>query len=231
MIARPLPAQDADAIARAIRALGSHRYVAGRLHLVHAFVLEAAESEDLREASAWARAVLADPSIDPSSRDERLYRRATDRELAAAIALFWSATEAGDRARAKLTERLAAIDVVTPSETPFDESSEEEVFPLLVDAGWELLPLAKLEPDRHKGAIDAFIAAAEDDLGFAVARFDEENADDAPAYLQELPALGPVELLRASTAGALAEPLVVWTEGPDPYHDYILRGVIRAAKL
>src|SRR5262249_46602477 len=162
MIARSIPAQDADAVARAVRALGSHRYVASRLHLVHAFALEAAEgAEELRDAHAWARARLADASVDPSSRDERLYRRATDRELVAVLGLFWAAGEAADRARAALERRLASIEVCAPSETPFDEAAEEALFPLLIDAGWELLPLAELDPQRHRGAIDAFQAAAE----------------------------------------------------------------------
>jgi hypothetical protein len=232
MIARTLPAQQAEAIARAIRALGAHRYVASRLHLVHAFALEAAGADgDLAEAHAWAKATLADRAIDPASRDERLYRRATDRELAAVLAAFWSAGEAGDRARAALATRLTSIDVHAPSETPFDEEAEESMFPLLVDAGWELLPLAQLDPERHRGAIDAFEADADDELGFAAAKFNEESAIEKPIYLQELPAIGPVELLHAAESGALAEPLLVWTEGPDAYHDYVLRGVIRAAKL
>jgi hypothetical protein len=233
MIAHPLPAQHADAIARAVRALGTHRYVAGRLHLVHAFVFDAAgdEVDDLREACGWARAKLADPAIDPSSRDERLYRHATDRELAAALAAFWSGGDTAARARAALEARLATIDVHAPSETPFDEAAEEDLFPLLIDAGWELLPLAELDPDRHRGAIEALKAASGDEIGFEAAKFEEESAASRPAYLQELPAIGPVELLRASSDGALREPFIVWTEGPDAYHDYILRGVIRAAKL
>jgi len=232
MIARSLPARDAASIARAIRALGAHRYVASRLHLVHAFVFDAAgDGEDLHEAHAWARALLADASVDASSRDERLYRRASDRELAAALARFWGVGNEVDRARDALAQRLTRVEVRTPSETPFDEGAEEELFPLLVDAGWELLPLAQLDPMRHRGVIDAFQAAAEDDLGFAVARFDEESAAEAPAYLQELPAIGPIELLRGAPDGMLAEPLLLWTEGPDAYHDYVLRGVVRAAKL
>ena len=230
MIARPLPALEADAVARAIRALGTHRYVAGRLHLVHAFALEAAggDSDDLREAYAWARSVLDDTSIDRTSRDERLWRRASDRELAATLAAFWSAGETADRARGALAAHLASIDVVTPSETPFDESAEEDLFPLLIDAGWELLPIAELDPERHRGAIDAL--KSDDDLGFDIAKF-EEATSAAPAYLQELPAIGPIELLKGSTNGALESPLVLWTEGPDAYHDYIVRGVIRSAKL
>jgi hypothetical protein len=235
MIARTLAAQTGEAVGRAVRALGSHRYVAGRLHLVHAFVLDASrEGEpsvtvDLSEAMEWAAATLADPSIDRSSRDERLWRRATDRELAAALATLWGAGPACDRARDALERHLTAIGVTpdSPSRVPFDETGEEDIFPLLIDAGWELLPLASLDPERHKGVIQAF----GDPLDFQVAKFEEASLGEAPAYLHELPALGPVELLRGAPGGALAEPLTLWTEGDDTYHDYVLRGVERAAKL
>ena len=51
------------------------------------------------------------------------------------------------------------------------------MFPVLVDAGWELLPLsARSIPERHKGAIGAF----EDALAFDVAKFEEENALPPP---------------------------------------------------
>ena len=232
MIARTLPAQTGEAVGRAVRALGSHRYVAGHLHLVHAFVVDAAReagpeaTADLGDAMAWATATLADASIDASSRDERLWRRATDRELAATLATLWGAGPACDRARDALERHLAAIGV-TPAGTPFDETAEEDIFPLLIDAGWELLPLAALDPERHKGVIQAF----GDPLDFEVAKFEEASLGDAPAYLHELPALGPAELLLGAPGGMLAEPLTVWTEGDDTYHDYILRGIERAAKL
>jgi len=48
----------------------------------------------------------------------------------------------------------------------------------------------------------------------------------------ELPLLGDLELARAVDAeGALTEPLVVWLDGEPTYADYVMRGVLRAAKL
>jgi hypothetical protein len=232
VIARTLPARTPEEIARLLRSLGSHRYVAGRLLLVHAFVFEALEGaglEDLSEAGAWAGEVLSSAEIDVGSRDERLWRRATEREVGAALAAFWESDARGDGARARLAARLAAIDApLPPHEAPlFDESTEEEVFPVLIDAGWELLPLAALDPERHRGAIEAF----GDPFAFECAKFEEQSAMDASPLLQELPAIGPHELLRGAEHGILRAPLVLWTEGSEAYHDYVMRGVLRAAKL
>jgi hypothetical protein len=235
VIARTLPARTPDEIARLVRALGSHRYVAGRLHLVHAFVFAAiAEAErtvleELREARAWATGILASAEIDPGSRDERLWRRATERELGAALGVFWGEEAAGASARADLAVRLEAIDAPVPAQVAplFDEETEEDVFPVLIDAGWELLPLAALDPERHRGAIEAF----GDPFAFDCAKFEEESAEGSPPPLQELPAIGPHELLHAAEHGLLRAPLLLWTGGSETYHDYVLRGVLRAAKL
>jgi len=43
--------------------------------------------------------------------------------------------------------------------------------------------------------------------------------------LHELPALGATELLASPTS------FVLWTEGREAYVDYVLRGVLRAAKI
>jgi hypothetical protein len=211
-----------------VRALGQHRYVQGRLHLVHAFVVAAAAEGEPRldEAAAWAAGVLADPAIDQDSRDERLFRRASDAELVAALGTFWIEGERTPRARARLQEHLARIGVHPDQEErlPFDESCEEDVYPVLIDAGWELLPLAALEPERHKGARAAF----ED---FEVARFEEENTIPPVVTLHELPVMGAVELLRPfDEAGAARAPFVLWANGHETYLDYVYRGVARAVE-
>jgi hypothetical protein len=196
---------------------------------VHAFAFEALRHEDdqaLGDAFAWTRDVLGDSAIDMSSRDERLWRRASDGEVAAVLEGFWRGNATFVRER--LRELLHEAGVPEAQHTPFDESFEDEMFPVLVDAGWELLPLAQLDRERHRGAMEAF----GEDILFESARFEEGSSLVPPAYLQELPAIGPVELLRAVDGdGVLVEPLVLWTEGPDTYHDYILRGVARSAAL
>ena len=230
MLAIPLGATRVDEALRVVRALGAHRYVAGRLHLVHAFAFAAlpAGIPLLAEAHAWAKATLGEGRIDPASRDEALWRRCPDAELVAVLDGFWTPGEAARAARLALADLLAAHELPVPSHAPFDESAEDAMHPLVVDAGWELLPIAGLDPVRHRGAIAAF----GDALAFESARFEEETAIPPTAHLYELPAIGPVELLRgADDDGTLAEPLVVWAEGDETYVDYVVRGVRRAAKL
>ena len=229
MRAISLGATRVDEALRVVRALGSHRYVAGRLHLVHAFAFAALPGVvEGSEGSAWASRTLAEGGVDPASRDDALWRRCTDAELAAVLDGFWTPGDTAVAARRALEELLARHDLVVPEHAPFDESAEEEMHPLVVDAGWELLPLAQLDPGRHKGVIAAFGEA----LAFESARFEEETAIPATAHLYELPALGPVELLRgADDQGRLAAPLLVWADGDETYLDYVVRGVRRAAKL
>jgi hypothetical protein len=230
MEAVDLPVEDGRTAARLVRALGQHRYVAGRTHLVHAFVFDAASGmpaapEVLAEGRAWAATVFADTSIELDSRDPRLYRTSTDAEVAALLELFW--TPGGRAAHERLATRLEKIGALpADGAVPFDEEREEDMFPVLIDAGWELLPLGELDPERHKGAIQAF----GDAFAFDVAKFEEESAIPKVAYLQELPAIGAVELLAGvDDEGALAEPLILWIEGNATYHDYVLRGAARAA--
>lgn len=240
MIGHELETKTGPDMVRVVRALGQHRYVASRLHLVHVFVIEAAmETDDealktaLAEAHAWATAVLANKGIDRASKDERLYRQASDAELVAALTVFWTPGEARERASLRLAERLVEIEVEPPdlAAVPFDEDREEEMFPVLVDAGWELLPLAKLDPERHRGAIQAF-AEVDEEIGFEAAKFEEENAVPPVTPLMEMPAMGTTELLAAiDEDGETRAAFVVWTEGNETYVDYLLRGVRRAAKI
>lgn len=221
-------ARTAAEAARLVRALGRHRYVAGRMHLVHAFAWASlAPSDALAEGQAWAARALGSGVIDIASRDERLWRPSTEEELALVVEAFLAPATAPE-ARAALAAWLERADLPLPDAEPFDEAAEDDAHPILVDAGWELLPLAALDPDRHKGAIQAFGAP----ILFEAARFEEEESVPPPVYLQELPALGPLELLRGSDAsGALTSELVVWAQGHPTYHEYVLRGVRRAAKL
>jgi hypothetical protein len=226
-----LPAGDVEALLRAVRALGAHRYVAGRTHAVHAFAIAAAHvaagPPELSDAAAWAEGVLADETVDVASRDERLVRACTDAELVAVLGAFLRTTSA-PYAEDELLDWLERAELPLPETEAFDPATEEDIHPLLVDAGWELLPLATLDPERHKGAIQWF----GEPIQFDAARFEEESAIPKPVYLQELPALGPLELVRwVDDAGGLTEDLTVWIEGNATYHEYVLAGVKRAAKL
>ena len=237
MIAFDVPAQSGAELVRFIRALGTHRYAASRRHDVHAFAWIAAtdgrgdDGGPLAAGCAWAERTLNDATIDRASRDERLHRAASDAELIGLIESFWVGS-GRDRAARVLGELLSSIGV-DPSAAPdgaFDPDGEADVFPVLVDAGWELLLLTQLDAERHKGAIAAL--STEDELGYAATRFEEESAVPPPTYLVELPVLGPRELLAGVDAdGAVRGAFTVWMEGPERYVDYIHRGVLRAAKL
>jgi hypothetical protein len=227
MIALPLGTARVDGALRVVRALGAHRYVAGCQHWVHALAvtaLDAGPHDVTHETCAWARAILRDGTVDPASRDERLWRRVTDADLLAILAAYWTpGSAAPDSLRALLRDHALPLG----EHAPFDENVERAIHPLAIDAGWQLLSLAELDPQSHKGAIAAF----GDEAAFASARFEEENAIPASTHFCELPAIGPVELLRGAGAdGGLVEQLVLWVEGDATYLDYVVRGVRRAAK-
>ena len=227
-----LPVTNVEELLRTVRALGGHRYVAGRAHHVHVFALaslgEAGVTEGLEAAMQWAEAITGDATLDLSSRDERLYRPSSDAELLAVLGGFLRPGPRSFVARAALEDWLDRAELPIPEGEPFDESVEEDIHPLLVDAGWELLPLRGLDRERHKGAIEWF----GEPIQFESACFEEENAIPPPVYLHELPAFGPLELLLgADETGTLASPLTLWASGNEAYHAYVLAGVKRAAKL
>ncbi len=211
---------------RVVRALGGHRYVLGRCHEVHAFAVDAARPRLPPDAEIvlWAEKVLEDPKIDKLSRDPLLIRRATDAELVTILSAVWSPHEHIEEVHDRLTDHLAFVE--ESERPPFDDGADEDMFPILIDAGWELLPLALLDEERHKGVVESFA----DRLSFESARFVEEDSVPAKTYLMELPPIGQSELVYAvDEDGDLVAPLCVWADGPPSYLDYVLRGVTRAA--
>ncbi len=224
MHAYELPITSGDEACRVLRALGAHRYIAGAQHWVHAFAVDAAV-HDARfaqpELAAWAKSVLGDASIDVASRDERLLRRVSTQELHDVLVPFWVA-RTGDVSGALDThlERAGATYRELP---PFDPDAEDGMFPVLVDAGWELLRYGELDREKHRGLVESF----GESILFESAVFDEESAVPPRAYLYEWPALGRRELL----IDAWTTPPDLWVDAPDPYMEYLLRGIMRAAKL
>lgn len=217
MEARELPVRRVEDALRVVRALGGHRYVAARKHLVHALVL----------GGERARRVLEEPGVDPASRDERLWLECTEAEVAEVLGRHWREGDDAARAKDELLDALERLGLPLPAAEPFDPDAEGELHPLLVDAGWELSPLRELDPERHKG----LLAYYDDETALASARYEEENAIPRLAQLQELPAIGPRELLFGAAQGELAAPLVVWCAGDATYHEYVIAGVLRAAKI
>jgi hypothetical protein len=200
--------------------------------MVHALVFDAVRAaggaRGMDEACEWAAATLADSSIELDSKDPRLLREATTDELLGVLQTFWVPGPRTDLAHEHLLYSAVQLGLDLPTHEPFDEAHEEDTHPILVDAGWELLSLSELDPERHRGAISAY----EEPILFEAARFEDESRIPRMAELQELPLLGLVELLRAVDGdGELVQPFVLWTEGDDTYHDYVLRGVLKAAKV
>jgi hypothetical protein len=233
MIAVDFDVVRVDQALRLVRALGAHRYVAGRLHLAHALGIASIGDDaggTLADARAWALRTVdhAAAGLEVASRDERLWRACSEPEIAAVLDAYWTPGARARSNREALRTRLERHALVPADCAPFDEAVEDQIHPIMLDVGWQLFDLGELDPERHKGAIAAF----GDELAFESALFEEETAIPPPAHLCELPAIGAVELLRgADDTGALAQPFVVWVEGNEIYLDYVLRGVRRAAKL
>jgi hypothetical protein len=233
MMAIDLGVRRVDQALRLVRALGTHRYVAGRMHLAHAFAVAAVADDAagaLTAAREWAITVLERGSgdLDLGSRDERLWRSCSDAELAAILDAYWTPGQRSQANRSALRALLARHDLAVGDHLPFDESVEEQIHPLAVDAGWELLRLDELDPERHQGAIASF----GDELAFESACFEEETSFPSLAHLYELPAVGATELLHgANDDGTLRAPLVLWVQGNETYLDYVFRGITRAARL
>ena len=232
MIAIDLGVERVDQALRLVRALGAHRYVAGRLHLLHVFAAASVGDDAggvLGDARAWALATIDRKNgLDLASRDERLWRRCSDAEVVAILEAFWAPGARSRDARGALRHLLERHGLATDDQAAFDESVEDQIHPMVLDAGWELFGLRELDGERHKGAIAAF----GEPLAFESARFAEETAIPPASHLYELPAIGAAELLGgADDSGVLTEPLVVWADGNDTYLDYVFRGIQRAAKL
>jgi hypothetical protein len=232
MMAIDLGVRSVDQALRLVRALGAHRYVAGRLHLVHAFAVAAIGDDAtgvLTAAREWALSTLqcGGRDLDLGSKDERLWRRGSEAELAAILDAYWTPGERSLAARSALRALLERHELAVSSHQAFDESIEDQIHPLAVDAGWELLRLHELDAERHKGAIAAF----GDPLAFESACFEEETSIPSLPHLYELPAFGATELLDGANDGALAQPLILWVQGNETYLDYVLRGICRAARL
>jgi hypothetical protein len=233
MMAIDLGVRSVDQALRFVRALGTHRYVAGRLHLVHAFAVVAIGDDAtgvLSAARAWALATLegGGRDLDLGSRDERLWRRCADAELSAVLDAYWTPGERSRSSRAALRALLERHELTVSGHEAFDESAEDQIHPVAVDAGWELLRLQELDPARHKGAIASF----GDELAFESACFEEETSIPSLPHLYELPAFGAPELLDvADDDGTLKQPLILWVQGNETYLDYVMRGICRAAGL
>ena len=141
--------------------------------------------------------------LELASRDERLWRRVHGAPSSSAVLdAYWTP---GARARGA-RETLRALPRTPrprrrPICAPFDEAAEDEIHPLLVDAGWELLASARSTPSatRERSARSGTRSRSK-----RPASKRRPRSRRRPTSC-ELPAIGPVELLRgADDDGALA---------------------------
>jgi hypothetical protein len=135
--------------------------------------------------------------------------RVSDAELIAVLRAALCPGEARDRILAAWPEP-AGDDALL-----FDEAREATTAPL-IDAGWELLGKRELDPERHRGVV-------------SLAEYATWSEDEV--VLQELGLFGLRELRSITDGAALREAPPLWLQGPEFYHEYILTGVARAAKL
>jgi len=219
MWARDLPVTRVDEALAVIRALGKHRYVAGKTHFIHA--LAACDLPGDTDLARWAREIIEDDDVDKASRDERLVRRASEEDMCAVLSSFFAESTSA-RAADGLLDRLERFGVGSQLS---EGSDDDDIFPLLIDAGWELLALAELDVERHRGAIEAY----GERIHYDVACFEEQEAVPPAVHLQELPAFGVSELVRGARDGELTSPLTLWLSGDATYQDYVIRGALRSA--
>ena len=219
MLAWTFAARMIDEVARLVRALGKHRYIKEFDHRIHWSVDEALS--DLREFDA-ARALFEkrriEEGLELGSRDPRLWRSATADEVVAVLTAFWSPSDEAIERRRKLVVALQSAGLPIAEHAPFESDPESPPFPELLLCDWTLLPVDELDVESHAGVL-----AALEDSG------EEVNASEP--LCMELPALSVVELCDGAPMGILAADLVVWSETPYAYADYVFRGVSRAAKL
>jgi hypothetical protein len=207
-------------VAALLRALGKHRYVREVDHKLHRLVDLALAQEPLfaRHAAELESLRRADPEFDLASLDPKLWRSASLDEVIEALTLFWSGSDASRLARQSLRTHLEAIGLSLPDAEPFEGDPEEAAHPQLVQLSWTLLPVVDLDAERHAGALNAMLAAA-------------EEVDVSAPVEQEGPDLGALELVAGAPRGVLTGEFIVWSEAPYSYADYVFRGASKMAGL
>jgi hypothetical protein len=209
-----------DEVARLLRAMGKHRYLLEVDHRLH-YSVDIAMSdkrEFAAQAAKFAELCKKNPDIDRRTRDPRLWRSASIEEIIEVITGFWGPGDESEPRRERLLDAFKEIGFEIPEHAAFESDPERPPFPELILLDWSLMPVDRLDPDKHAGAL----AALEGET-------DEYNPSE-PVY-QEGPAISIVELCDGAPFGILAEDFVLWSEGPYAYADYVFRGVSKSAKL
>lgn len=205
-------ARTADEIGSLLRAMEKHRYLKEVDHRIH-WAVDAALAP---LGGSFAAHASRDGTIDLGSRDPRLWRSASNSDVSAALAALWSSD--GEECRDRLRRALRDADIAPPDHAPWQSDPDEAPFPELIMLDWVLLPVDELDTERHLGALRAMEKA------------EEEVDASEPVYIEGAPLSEP-ELCAGARAGIVAEPWMLWADGPYSYCDYLFRGIARAAKL
>jgi hypothetical protein len=209
-----------DEVARLVRCLGKHRYVKEVDHRVH-WALDAA-LEDLPACAPHAaafRALLAsEPELQKGSRDPRLWRPASAEDVVAILTAMWGPGEATAARRERLVHLFQEEGLPMGDHRPFASDPEVPPFPELLELNWVLLAIDELDAERHAGVLAALEGSQ------------EQFHPSQPIY-QEGPAFSIVEIVDGAPLGILEDDLLIWSDGPYEYVDYVFKGVSKAAKL
>ncbi len=220
MLGWSFAARTMDEVSALLRAMGRHRYLREAECAVHFSVVEALHDHPRFEAHAQRhRARMArEPDLDLTSRDPSLWCPVGIDDVLAALSVFWTPGDDSDHAKLRLLRMFEHLDLPVPSHEPFASDAEEPPHPELVCLDWELLPICELDPERHRGAVEA-LEQSGDEVNMTV-----------PVY-QEATTISVVELCSGAPNGALTTDFLIWSDEPYSYADYVFRGVARAAKL
>lgn len=220
MLAWTFAARLIDEVARVVRGMGKHRYLAEVDHRIH-WTVDAALS-DLPAFEARARAfdalVESAGDIHKGSRDPRLWTSATADEIVAALTALWGPDDASLARRRRLVDLFHEANLPIAEHDPFESDPDAPPFPELVFLDWVFLPVDELDTERHAGVLSALEDAK------------EEVQPSEPVYV-EGPCLSIVELCDGAPFGIIGDDLTVWADGPYAYVDYVFRGVSKQAKL
>lgn len=209
-----------DEVARLIRAMEKHRYLLEVDHRLH-FSVDVALSDKphfAAHAAKFAALCATEPELNRASRDPRLWRKVSADEIVDILTAFWGPGDEAEPRRERLVDLFKELSLPIAEHPPFESDPERPPFPELLMLDWTLLPVDQLDAEKHAGAL----AALENET--------EDYQPSEPIY-QEGPAISIAELCDGAPFGILGEDLVLWSEGPYAYADYVFRGVSKAAKL
>lgn len=208
-----------DEVAALVRALGRHRYLREADHRVHFTVLAALSKWEPFGALAAAQLEAATTGAggDPRGQAPLLWVPLDTETVLRALSFFWGSREATEVSR-RLGGIFERFGLPIPEHRPFESDPEAPPHPELFLLDWELLPVGRLSPERHAGALR--------DLELS-----GETWDPAAPVFHEALAISYVELTRGAPRGVLADDFFVWSDGPYAYADYVFRGASKAAKL